>query len=152
MKSLLKTIISVVIIYTIAYFLMLHYRATPNEVERYYLLLILFITLGIGGLYLHEHFFKLFLRLLIPLIISISLYGFVIIDLLNYTCIICGQGSCAHTSIDCDGGCYGWYTFENEPQWILTSYFFNWGLAVVLTYLLKGFKWLMRGYFKNIER
>ena len=109
MKSLLKTIISIAIIYAIAYFLMLHYRAFPNEVERYNLLLILFLTLGMGGLYLHEHFFKLFLRLLIPLILGISLYGFVIVALLN------------------------------------TQYFSNWGLAVVLTYLLKGFNWLMRG-------
>jgi len=109
MKSLLKTILSVAIIYTIAYFLMLHYHAAPNEVDRYYLLLILFLTLGIGGLYLHEHFFKLFLHLLIPLIISISLYGFVTLNLLN------------------------------------TQYFFNWGLAVALTYVLKGFKWLRRG-------
>ncbi|RUM70065.1 MAG: hypothetical protein DSZ07_03205 [Sulfurovum sp.] len=145
MKSLLKTIISVAIIYTIAYLLSLHYRDYPYEVESYNLLLILFLTLAMGGLYLHEHFFKLFLYLLIPLIIGISLYSFIIIDLLNHTCTVCGQGSCGHTSIDCDGGCYGWYTFENEPQWILTSYFFNWFLAVVLTYLLKGFNWLMRG-------
>jgi uncharacterized PurR-regulated membrane protein YhhQ (DUF165 family) len=124
---------------------MLHYHASPNEVERYNLLLILFLTLGMGGLYLHEHFFKLFLRLLIPLIIGISLYGFIIVDLLNHTCIVCGQGSCGHTNIDCDGSCYDWYTFENEPQWIFTQYFSNWALAVVLTYLLKGFKWLMRG-------
>jgi len=26
-----------------------------------------------------------------------------------------------------------------------TQYFSNWGLAVVLTYLLKGFNWLKRG-------
>lgn len=144
-SELLKTIIIVAIIYTISYVWTLEYRAYPYEVERYHLLFILFLTLGIGGIYIQEHFFKLLLLLLVPLIIGMSLYSFVIIDLLDHTCIVCAKASCGHTKIDCDGSCYGWYTFENEKKFILTQYLFNWSFPVVLTYLLKGFRWLVGG-------
>lgn len=117
MKSnFLKTTTVVAIIYSIAYLLSLYYRASPNEVERYHLLLILFVTLGIGGIYIQEHFFILLLLLLPPLIIGISFYG--------------------------------WYTFENEKEWTLTQYFFNWCFPVILTYLLKGYRWLRFSYGK----
>ena len=141
--KLIKTTIVVALIYAIAFILTLYYRSTPQEVERYHLLLVLFLPLTIGAIYLEEHFLKLFILLLLPLFIGIGLYAFVIIDLLDYTCAICGQGSCGHTKIECDGPCYGWYTFENEPMWISTQYFFNWFFGVFLVYFLKGFKWMV---------
>ena len=141
--KLIKTTAIIALIYTIAYFLTVHYGGFPSEVEGKYFVLVVFVTLGVGAIYLEEHFLKLFLLLLIPLVMGMSLYGFVIIDLLDHTCTLCGQVGCGHTQIDCDGSCYGWYTFENEPKWILTQYFFDWFLAVFLVYFLKGFRWLV---------
>jgi len=150
-NKLLQTIVIIAIIYIISYIFSLEYRAYPYEVENYHLVLILFLTLAVGGIYIEQSIFKLLLLLLVPLIIGMSLYSFVIIDLLNYTCVVCGEGSCAHTKIDCDGSCYGWYTFENKEELILTQYFFNWSLPVVLTYFLKGFRWFSAVLLKMNE-
>ncbi|HIP11579.1 MAG TPA: hypothetical protein EYG73_02560 [Arcobacter sp.] len=139
-NELLKTIVMIAIIYIISYVLTLEYRAYPHEIERYHLLLLLFLTLAIGGIYIQEHFFKLLFLLLLPLTIGMSLYGFVIIDLLNDTCVLCAESSCGHTKVDCDGSCYGWYTFENDKKWILVQYLWYWSIATILIYLLKKIK------------
>jgi len=136
-NNLLRISIIVLIIYFLAYLFSLKYRAYSHAIEMVHFLLVSFLTYMVGLLYSKENILSLFIKLFIPLLFGLVLYDFVIVNMLNETCILDGQGTCTHTTVDCDGACRGWYTFENEKLWITANYIAYWLVTTAFIFLHK---------------
>jgi len=136
-NNFLKISIIISIIYFLAYLFSLKYRAYSHGIETTHFILVTFLTYVVGVFYSKENYLSLFLKLLIPLILGLILYDLVIVDMLNNTCSLCGQGTCTHTQEECDGACRGWYTFENEKLWITANYVAYWLLSTVFIFFQK---------------
>jgi hypothetical protein len=128
---MLKNTIFIILVYISAYFThvslniaLFDINSRPSYLfDSYPIFLLCILIFSIGFYNFRRSYSFLLVTFIIILTIGLIEHDFYI----NYmdSCPICGfsDSSCLD---DCDGKCYGWYTFENERSWLVFSYMIFW--------------------------
>lgn len=126
-EKLLKNIILILLMNIIFCFFILYIkentRISGHVFDDFHLLFMLFLVISIGFYHFKESYIFLLILLGSILVIGLIAFNFFINDM--DACPLCGlrDSACPH---DCDGACYGWYTFENEKEFLFLSYIIGW--------------------------
>ncbi|HIP27217.1 MAG TPA: hypothetical protein EYG80_06135 [Flavobacteriaceae bacterium] len=106
----------------------------PSYIFDGYPYILLGILIFSTGYYNIKNQYSLLLLFIVILFLGLIHFNFYI-DYMD-ACSICGLNDnlCTH---DCDGRCYGWYTFENEKSWLFFSYTIWWGIFSSIFLIIK---------------